>query len=165
MGSQGFPMTLARAMELEPQLKDLYEKDSEIQQIIDVSKKLEGTVRHASVHAAGVVIAPKPLTEYAPIQFDPKENNKLITQYDMYTVGEDGVGLTKLDFLGIRNLAILENAVQLVKEHQSIDVDIEKIPFDNKKTFAMLAKGETEGLFQLNGSGMTKHLMELKPST
>jgi DNA polymerase-3 subunit alpha len=109
-------------------------------------------VRHVSVHAAGVVIAPRPLTEFVPIQYDPKGEDSIITQYNMYTVGEDGVGLTKLDFLGIRNLAILENAVHLVKNHRGIEIDIEKIPFDDKKTFIMLAKGETIGLFQLNGS-------------
>ena len=165
MGSQGFPMSINRAMELEPELKNIYERDSEARQILDVAKKLEGTIRHVSVHAAGVVIAPKPLVEYVPIQFDPKSETNIITQYDMYTVGEDGIGLTKLDFLGIRNLAILENAVHLVKQHRNIDIDIEKIPFDDKKTFAMLAKGETEGLFQLNGAGMTKHLVDLKPTT
>ena len=165
MGSQGFPMTIDHAMELEPELKNLYERDSEVRQILDIAKKLEGTVRHVSVHAAGVVIAPQPLVNYVPIQFDPKTGDKLITQYDMYTVGEDGVGLTKLDFLGIRNLAILEDAVRLVREHRGLNIDIEKIPFDDKKTFIMLAKGETEGLFQLSGSGMTKHLMELKPTT
>ena len=130
-----------------------------------MAKKLEGTVRHISVHAAGVVISPKPLTEYVPIQFDPKGEENIITQYDMYTVGEDGIGLTKLDFLGIRNLAILENAVHLVKQHRNLDIDIEKIPLDDKKTFTMLARGETEGLFQLNGDGMTKHLVDLKPTT
>ncbi len=165
MGSQGFPMTIKRAMEIEPSLKDIYDRDLEARQIIDIAEKLEGTVRHVSVHAAGIVISPKPLTEYVPIQFDPKGEDNLITQYDMYTVGEDGVGLLKLDVLGIRNLAILENAVSLVKKHQNIDINIEKIPFDDKKTFEMLAKGETEGLFQLNGSGMTKYLMELKPTT
>ena len=165
MGSQGFPMTIAHALELAPELKQVYERDSEAHEILDVARKLEGTVRHVSVHAAGVVIAPKPLTEYVPIQYDPKAEDALITQYDMYTVGEDGVGLTKLDFLGIRNLAILENAVRLVQERRGIAIDIEKIPFDDKKTFAMLAKGETEGLFQLNGSGMTKHLIDLKPNT
>ena len=165
MGSQGFPMSIDRAMELEPELKNIYERDSEARQILDIAKKLEGTVRHVSVHAAGVVIAPKPLVEYVPTQFDPKGESNIITQYDMYTVGEDGIGLTKLDFLGIRNLAILENAVHLVKQHRNTDIDIEKIPFDDKKTFAMLAKGETEGLFQLNGEGMTKHLKELKPTT
>ena len=166
MGSQGFPMTIERALELEPELKNLYERDSEAREIMDIAKKLEGTVRHVSVHAAGLVISPKPLIEYVPIQFDPKENSHLITQYDMYTVGEDGVGLLKLDVLGIRNLAILENAVRLVKEHQDITIDIEKIPFDDKKTFTMLAAGYTEGVFQLGGSaGMTKYLMELKPTT
>ena len=165
MGSQGFPMTIKHAMEIEPQLKELYDRDLEARQILDIAKKLEGTVRHVSVHAAGVVISPKPLIEYVPTQFDPKGEDNIITQYDMYTVGEDGVGLTKLDFLGIRNLAILENAVSLVHKHRNIEIDIEKIPFDDKKTFAMLAKGETEGLFQLNGTGMTKYLMDLKPTT
>lgn len=165
MGFQGFPMTIKHAMEIEPELKNLYERDIEARQILDTAKKLEGTVRHVSVHAAGIVISPKPLTEYVPIQFDPKGEDNLITQYDMYTVGEEGVGLLKLDVLGIRNLAILENAVSLVQKHRNVKVDIEKIPFDDKKTFAMLAKGETEGLFQLNGSGMTKYLMELKPTT
>ncbi len=165
MGSQGFPMTINRAMDIEPELKNLYNRDSEARQIIDIAKKLEGTIRHVSVHAAGVVIAPKPLIEYVPTQFDPKGEENIITQYDMYTVGEDGVGLTKLDFLGIRNLAILENAVRLVKIHRNLNIDIEQIPLSDKKTFAMLARGETEGLFQLNGSGMTKHLIDLKPTT
>jgi DNA polymerase-3 subunit alpha len=165
MGSQGFPMTIDHALEIEPELKKLYDSDNDVKQILDIAKKLEGTVRHVSVHAAGVVIAPKPLVEYVPVQLDPKEGDKLITQYDMYTVGEDGVGLTKLDFLGIRNLAILEDAVRLVKEHRNIIIDIEKIPFDDKVTFSLLSKGETEGLFQLNGEGMTKHLIDLKPTT
>jgi len=165
MGAQGFPMTIERAMEIEQDLKKIYEQDGEARQILDVAKKLEGTVRHVSVHAAGVVISPKPLIEYVPLQFDPKAGDNLITQYDMYTVGEDGVGLTKLDFLGIRNLAILGDAVRLVKEHRNIDIDIEKIPFDDKKTFQMLAAGSTEGVFQLGGSdGMTKHLVDLKPT-
>lgn len=164
MGSQGFPMTIEHAMELEPELRKMYEREPEVKEILDIAKKLEGTVRHVSVHAAGVVIAPKPLVEYVPLQFDPK-GGKIITQYDMYTVGEDGVGLTKLDFLGIRNLAILGDAVRLVKKHRGIDIDIERIPFDDEKTFAMLARGETEGLFQLNGSGMTKWLMELRPTS
>ncbi len=165
MGSQGFPMTIERAMEIEPQLKAIYDQDPEAKHILDISKKLEGTVRHVSVHAAGVVISPKPLIEYVPVQYDPKGEDNIITQYDMYTVGEDGVGLTKLDFLGIRNLAILENAVRLVRLHRGIEIDIENIPFNDKKTFTMLAKGETEGLFQLNGQGMTKHLVDLKPTT
>ena len=164
MGSQGFPMTIGRALELESELKKLYDLDPEAREIIDTARRLEGTVRHVSVHAAGVVIAPKPLIEYVPLQYDPK-GGSVITQYDMYAVGEDGIGLTKLDFLGIRNLAILEDAVRLVRERKNIEIDIEKIPLDDASTFEMLAKGETEGLFQLNGDGMTKYLVELKPTT
>ncbi|TSC69698.1 MAG: DNA polymerase III subunit alpha, partial [Parcubacteria group bacterium Gr01-1014_70] len=165
MGSQGFPMTIDHALELQPELQHLNDTNEEVKYVLSIAKKLEGTIRHVSVHAAGVVIAPKPLTEYVPIQYDPKENTKLITQYDMYTVGEDGVGLTKLDFLGIRNLAILEDAVRLVKEYRNVKIDIEAIPFDDKNTFTMLSKGETEGLFQLNGTNMTSYLKELKPTT
>lgn len=164
MGSQGFPMTIDHALELEPELKKLCDEDPISKEVIDLSRKLEGCVRHVSVHAAGVVISPKNLIEYAPLQLDPK-GGKIITQYDMYTVGEDGVGLTKFDFLGIRNLSILADAVKIVKRTRDIDVDLEAIPFDHKPTFEMLSRGETMGLFQLNGSGMTKALMELKPTS
>ncbi len=164
MGSQGFAMTLDRALEMEDELRSIYKKEREVREIIDLAKKIEGKVRHISVHAAGVVISPVPLTELVPLQPDPKEG-KLITQYDMYTVGEDGVGLLKFDFLGIKNLSILADAVKRVEAIRGISVDIENVPLDDEKTFAMLARGETIGLFQLNGSGMTRFLKELKPSS
>ena len=164
MGSQGFPMTLERALEENPELAKLYKGDDEVREIIDLGQKIEGCARHISVHAAGVVISPLPLSYYTPLQKDPK-GGKLITQYDMYSVGEDGVGLTKFDFLGIRNLTILANAVGLIEKIRGEHIDIEAIPFDDQKTFDMLARGETEGTFQLNGAGMTKWLVELKPST
>lgn len=164
MGSQGFPMTIDRAIEIEPELKKMYDSEAETREVIDMAKKIEGCARHISVHAAGVVISPDALIEHVPIQYDPKGEGKLITQYDMHSVGEDGVGLLKFDFLGIRNLSILADAVRLVKQIDKIDVDIENIPLDDKKTFKMLARGETIGLFQLNGSGMTKFLKDLKPS-
>ncbi|MBF8250433.1 MAG: polymerase III subunit alpha, DNA polymerase III subunit alpha protein, partial [Deltaproteobacteria bacterium] len=153
MGSQGMPMTIDQ-------------KDTK--EIIDLAKKLEGCVRHISVHAAGVVIAPTPLTEYTPLQYDPKGEGKIITQYDMYSVDPDyggGVGLLKFDFLGIRNLAILADAISLVKKFYNVNIDIERIPLNDEKTFKLLAKGQTEGLFQLNGSGMTRYLKELKPTS
>jgi DNA polymerase-3 subunit alpha len=140
------------------------EKDADTKQIIDLSLKIEGNPRHISVHAAGVVIAPGPLDEYVPLQFDPK-GGKVITQYDMYAVGEDGVGLTKFDFLGLRNLAILSSAINLVEQTLDQKIDIETIPLNDPKTFAMLARGETIGLFQLNGAGMTRWLKELRPTT
>ncbi|MEI6580696.1 MAG: DNA polymerase III subunit alpha [bacterium] len=162
MGSQGMPMTIDHAMEIVSELKEAYENEKDTKEIIDLAKKLEGCVRHISVHAAGVVISPKPLYEYTPTQFDPK-GGKIITQYDMYSI--EDAGLLKFDFLGIRNLAILGDAVSLVKKFYDIDIDLERIPLDDKKTFALLASGQTEGLFQLNGSGMTRYLKELKPTS
>jgi DNA polymerase-3 subunit alpha len=172
LGAQGFPMTIDRALEEVPELKEAYEKEPDTRRIIDMAKKIEGCARHISVHAAGVVISPDALTEHVPLQYDTKSKEdadgnpirKIITQYDMHAVGEDGVGLLKFDFLGIKNLSILADAVERVKKIDNIDIDIENIPLDDKKTFEMLARGETTGLFQLNGSGMTKFLVELKPS-
>ncbi len=164
MGSQGFPMTIEKALEIEPDLKSLYTKDQETKEIIDLARQIEGRVRHVGVHAAGVVIAPTPLTEYVPVQPDPK-SGKLITQYEMHSVGEDGVGLLKFDFLGIKNLSILADAVKRVEKIHGTHIDIENIPLDDEKTFAMLARGETMGLFQLNGSGMTAFLKQLRPTT
>lgn len=162
LGSQGMPMTIDNAMKIVPELKQAYKSEPDTKRIIDLAKKMEGCVRHISVHAAGVVIAPKPLYEFSPVQFDPKGGN-VITQYDMYSI--EDAGLPKFDFLGIRNLAILALAVKLVKKTLDVDIDIDRMPRDDKKTFEMLARGETMGLFQLNGSGMTHYLKELKPST
>ncbi|MDP2655929.1 MAG: DNA polymerase III subunit alpha, partial [bacterium] len=167
IGSQGFPMTIDRALDLEPDLKTLYDEDDDTREIIDLAKRIEGCVRHVGVHAAGVVVAPTPLIEWAPIQPDPKGTGKLITQYDMYSITDEygGVGLLKFDFLGIKNLAILADSVKRVKETKDIVVDIENVPIDDLRTFEMLARGETEGTFQLNGSGMTRWLKELRPTS
>ncbi len=165
MGAQGFPMTIDRALNEVPELKEMYEADKDTKTIIDMARKIEGCARHISVHAAGVVISPTPLTDYVPLQYDTKGEGKIITQYDMHSVDENSAGLLKFDFLGIKNLAILADAVHRVKKIEGIDVDIENVPLDDKKTFEMLASGETIGLFQLNGSGMTRFLKELKPST
>jgi len=164
LGAQGFPMTIDKALEDVPDLKQMYDTEADAKTIMDMAKKIEGCARHISVHAAGVVIAPGPLTDYVPLQYDQKGDNKIITQYDMHAVGEDGVGLLKFDFLGIKNLSILADAVDRVKKIEDIDLDIEAIPLDDKKTFEMLAHGETVGVFQLNGSGMTKALKELVPT-
>lgn len=167
MGSQGFPMTIDRALELEEDLRKLYRQDDDVREIIDLAKRIEGCARHTGVHAAGVVIASTPLIEWTPVQYDPKSigesEGKLITQYDMHSV--EDIGLLKFDFLGIKNLAILADAVDRVREIRGMVIDIETIPLDDSKTFQMLARGETEGTFQLNGSGMTRYLKELQPST
>jgi DNA polymerase-3 subunit alpha len=159
---QGFPVTIAGALSEIPELKETYNNDREVQEILDMAQKLEGCARHISVHAAGTVISPAPLWEFTPIQKDPK-GGKVITQYDMYTI--EDAGLLKFDFLGIRNLTILGDAISLVKQLYGSVVDIETVSLEDSNTFAMLARGETMGLFQLNGSGMTRFLKELKPTT
>ncbi len=165
MGAQGFPMTIERALKEVPELKQMYTTEPDTKTIIDMAQKIEGSARHISVHAAGVVISPTPLTDFTPLQYDTKGDQKVITQYDMHSVGEDGVGLLKFDFLGIRNLAILADAVKIVEKIEHTHIDIENVPVDDKKTFEMLARGETIGLFQLNGDGMTRWLKELRPTT
>lgn len=163
MGSQGFPMTIEHALEITEELRELYNSDPDVKTIIDTAKKIEGCARHVSVHAAGVVISPTELTDYTPLQYDTKGEKKIISQYDMYTIEE--AGLLKFDFLGLKNLKIIKNTIELVKKRFDIEIDIDKVPIDDKKTFEMLAKGQTADLFQLNGDGMTKYLVELKPST
>jgi len=162
-GSQGFPMTIERAFGLVPELKDLYEKNEEVRDVIDMALKIEGCARHISVHAAGVVISPDPLTNHVPLQFDPKGESKIITQYDMHAV--EDVGLLKFDFLGIKNLSIIADTLHRIEAIEGKILDIEKIPLDDKKTFDLLSRGETEGLFQLNGTAMTRFLTDLKPTS
>ncbi len=162
LGSQGMPMTIDHAMELVPELAEAYKKEAQTKEIIDLAKKMEGCVRHVSVHAAGVVISPKPLYEFTPVQLDPKGGD-IITQYDMYQI--EDVGLPKFDFLGIRNLSILADAVKIVEKTKGIKVDIENVDIADEKTFKLLALGQTEGLFQLNGLGMTAYLKQLRPTS
>ena len=164
-GAQGFPMTINRALTDVPELNEFYRKDPDTKRIIDMAKKIEGCARHIGVHAAGVVISPSDLTDFTPLQYDPKGEGKIITQYDMYSVDENGAGLLKFDFLGLKNLSIISATTELLKKTKEIEIDPNNIPIDDKKTFAMLARGETEDLFQLNGDGMTRFLVELKPTT
>ena len=163
-GFQGGAMTIERALEQSPELNLAYRTEPETKRLLDVAKKLEGVARHASVHAAGVVIADKPLVEYTPLQKESK-GERIITQYDMYTVGEDGVGLLKMDFLGLRNLTIMSKAISFIEAVRKETIDIHTIPLDNKKTYEMLALGETTGVFQLESSGMRRHIKELRPTT
>ncbi|PJA43065.1 DNA polymerase III subunit alpha [Candidatus Woesebacteria bacterium CG_4_9_14_3_um_filter_39_10] len=161
IGSQGFPMTIEKALNETPDLRNYYDSDSDAKLIIDLAKQVEGNVRHISVHAAGVVVAPGNLTDLTPVQKEPS-GEKIITQYEMHAC--EDVGLIKFDILGIRNLSILGSSVDIVEKLTGKRVDIRCIPLDDKKTFEMLAQGETMGVFQLGGSGMTKYLKELKPT-
>ena len=160
-GKQGFPVTIASSLESVPELKEAYKNDSDAREVLDLAQKVEGNARHVGVHAAGVVIAPTPVTDFVPIQLDPK-GGKIITQYDMHAV--EDAGLLKFDFLGLTNLSVLADSVERVKERLGVDIDLDRLPLDDKKTYEMLARGETLGVFQLAGGGMTNYLVDLKPS-
>lgn len=165
VGKQGFPVTIDSALKDTPELAEVYQRDPDAHEVLDLARKIEGNARHMGVHAAGVVIAPDPVTEYSPVQYDPK-GGKTITQYDMYSIVDEygGVGLLKFDMLGLTNLSVLADSVGRVKERLGIAVDLDKIPLDDTKTYEMLSRGETLGVFQMSGSGMTANLMELKPT-
>jgi DNA polymerase III subunit alpha len=158
---QGFPINIDKAMVTNPALKDFYDSDPDTKRILDLSKQVEGNARHLSVHAAAVVIAQTTLNDFVPIQHEPK-GEKIITQYEMHAA--EDVGLIKMDILGIRNLSILGLAVKIVEERHSKKIDLHEIPIDDKKTFEMLSRGETMGVFQLGSGGMTKYVKELKPN-
>lgn len=163
-GWQGHAMTIDKALDQSFELKNAYQTEPETKKLLDLAKKLEGVARHASMHAAGVVIADKPLTEYTPLQ---KETNgeKVITQYDMYTVGEDGVGLLKIDFLGLRNLTIIQESLRFIEENKGKNIDLSTVTYDDKKTYELLSSGETTGIFQLESSGMRRYIKDLKPTS
>lgn len=164
-GKQGFPVTIQGALDEVPELREMYQKDADAREILDLAQRIEGNARHVGVHAAGVVIAPTPVTEYAPIQLDPK-GGKTITQYDMYSIADEygGVGLLKFDFLGLTNLSVLADSVQRVKVRHNIAIDLDRIPLDDTKVYDMLTRGETLGVFQMAGSGMTAYLKDLQPT-
>ncbi len=161
-GKQGFPVTIRGALQEVPELAELYKKDADAREVLELAQKVEGNARHVGVHAAGVVIAPTSVVDYSPIQIDPKGNH-IITQYDMYAIEE--AGLLKFDFLGLTNLSVLADAVARVRERLDVAVDLDHLPLDDTKTFEMLSRGETLGVFQLAGSGMTTYLVDLKPTT
>jgi len=153
---------LEEALSSAPALRDQYDADPAVKKVIDFAKQLEGVARNASTHAAGVVISREPLTELMPLQ-KATNSDSLMTQYEMHAI--EALGLLKFDFLGLSNLTILKNAVDLIKSHRGIDIDLDHIPLDDAKTFELLASGETTGIFQLESAGMRRYVRELRPTS
>ncbi len=157
---------LKQAIQEVPELAEYY-KQPRFKKLLDLAMKVEGSIRHSSVHAAAVIITDKPLPEYVAIQKDSK-SGKTITQFDMYAldcnVDDDAIGLLKFDFLGLRNLSTINTAVELIQENKNIKINIDKIPLDDKATFNLLAKGDTFGVFQLESAGMRRVARTLKPN-
>ncbi len=152
-------MTLNRALELNPELRNLYEQNEQVHYLIDMCKKLEGLPRHTSMHAAGVVICQKPADEFVPLSRG--SDGAITTQFTMTTIEE--LGLLKMDFLGLRTLTVIKNAVRNVEKTHGIDIDVDKIDYDDKKVLASLGTGKTDGVFQLESQGMKNFMKELKP--
>lgn len=158
---QGRKTSFKFAFETSKEVVDIYQNDADAKRMIDIAKKIEGNYRHSSSHAAGVIVTPTKLTDYAPIQWD-SERKMVVVQYDMKYA--EKAGLIKLDILGITNLAILGNAIEITEKRRGVDVDLLNIDVFNKPTFELLAKGRTMGTFQLSGPAMTKYLVNLEPT-
>lgn len=154
-------MTLELALKQNKELKALYDSDSEVKYLIDMSMRLEGLPRHASMHAAGVVICGKPVDEYVPLS--RAADGSITTQYIMTTLEE--LGLLKMDFLGLRNLTVIQNTQRYIKKNRGIDLDLNKIDYSDKKVLDYIGTGNTEGIFQLESGGMKNFMKELKPQS
>ncbi len=152
-------MTIDKALDMNPELKAMYESDARIAKVIDMSRAIEGMPRHASTHAAGVVISKLPLDEYVPLYMSDKG---VATQFNMTTIEE--LGLLKMDFLGLRNLTVIRDALELIEKNYGVTIDFAKMGYDDKAVYDMIAGGNTLGVFQLESGGMTQFMKNLKPS-
>lgn len=154
------PVTLEQAIEMEPLLQAMVQEDETVEKLVEIAKQLEGLYRHASTHAAGVVIGDRPLTELIPLYRDEK-SELAVTQFNMKYV--EAAGLVKFDFLGLKTLTVIECAAEMIRSHHKADFKIQTIPLDDAKTFALLSRVETVGIFQLESGGMRDVIKRLKP--
>ena len=154
--------TLDQAMEQVEELKTLYESDPRAMNLINIAKKLEGVARHHSTHACGVLITPTPVVDHAPIQYASTSDASVISQYSLHPV--EDLGLLKMDFLGLKNLTIIEKALEIITATTGQEIDLNKIPLDDEKSYKLLQRGETTGIFQLESSGMRRYLVQLRPT-
>ena len=153
---------LSEALENIQEFKDLYNKEADARKIIDYALRLEGVARHASTHACGVLITKEPLTEYVPIQYASSSDMTIVSQYSLHPI--EDLGLLKMDFLGLKNLTIIESALKIIKRTMGMDLKMDEFPLDDKPTYKLFQKGETTGVFQFESSGMKRYLKELKPT-
>jgi DNA polymerase-3 subunit alpha len=153
-------MKLGEAIKTVPELREMYNNEPDAKRILDYAKRLEGVARHASTHACGVLITKNPLTEYVPIQYASSSDRSIISQYSLHPI--EDLGLLKMDFLGLKNLTIIESALKIIKNTRGLDINIDEIPLDDALTYKLFQEGETTGIFQFESSGMKRYLRELK---
>jgi len=144
------------------ELKEIYKNEEAARRIIDYARRLEGVARHASTHACGVLITKEPLTNYVPLQYASSSDRSIVSQYSLHPI--EDLGLLKMDFLGLKNLTIIESAIKIIKNTRGLEIDIDDIPLSDKKTYELFQAGETTGVFQFESSGMKRYLRELKPT-
>lgn len=166
--SKMIPMftSIATALENVPEFKQWYEGSTEAKRLIDAAKSVEGLARHASMHACGVVITKDPVTTYTPLQKVSGSREGVVTQYAASTKANavEKIGLLKMDFLGLKNLTIIENALKIIKKTKGVEIDIETLPLDDQLTYELFQRAETTGVFQMESSGMKRYLKQLKPT-
>ncbi len=156
-------MTIQKSLEQVKELKQAYDSDPSVKRLLDAAESIEGVARHASTHAAGVVISGDPLVWHSPLQKVGKSDTMVMTQYPQKALEQ--IGLLKMDFLGLANLTMLAKAVDYIRETRGIEVNLSELPLEDELTFKKLSDGETHSVFQLEGSGMTRYVKELKPQT
>lgn len=154
--------SLGEALRNVDELKKIYAEDPEAQYLLDMAKKLEGLARHSSTHACAVLITKEPLTNYTPLQYASGDDKTIISQYSMHPV--EDLGLLKMDFLGLKNLTILEQTIDIIEATRNIKIDLDNLPLDDKKTFELFQAGKTTGVFQLESGGMKRYLKQLQPT-
>ena len=151
-----------QALEAISKFKEIYHNEDAARKIIDYARRLEGVARHASTHACGVIITKEPLTEYVPLQYTSSSDRTIVSQYSLHPV--EDLGLLKMDFLGLKNLTIIESAIRIIKNTRGLEINIDKIPLADSLTYELFQEGETTGVFQFESSGMKRYLKELKPT-
>ncbi|MFA6466284.1 MAG: DNA polymerase III subunit alpha [Patescibacteria group bacterium] len=154
--------SLEEALANVDELKKIYEEDPESQRLLDMAKKLEGLARHSSTHACAVLITKEPLTNYTPLQYASGDDKTIVSQYSMHPV--EDLGLLKMDFLGLKNLTILEKTIEIIEATKGIKIDLDNLPLEDQKTFKLFQAGDTTGVFQLESGGMKRYLKQLKPT-
>ena len=156
---QELNITIDKALESNPEFARAYEEQEDVHYLVDMAKRLEGLPRHTSMHAAGVVIGQRPIDEYVPLSKGAED--AITTQFTMTTIEQ--LGLLKMDFLGLRTLTVIQNAVRMIKEKKNPEFNIEGIDYEDANVFEMIGQGKTEGVFQLESAGFKSFMKELKP--
>lgn len=154
--------TIQEALDDVSEFSDIYKTDAGAKQLVDYAMRLEGVARHTSTHACGVLITKEPLTEYAPVQYASTSDKNIVSQYSNHPI--EDLGLLKMDFLGLKNLTIIESAIRIIKNTRGLDINIDDIPLDDAKAYKLFQDGDTTGVFQFESSGMKRYLRELKPT-